>query len=179
MTLRVHCMFMAVVLAVGLGVACSSPDTAGRVDPVGPDVAPFKAVAPMLVRRCGTIDCHGSTYRNFRLYGFGGTRLKPGDRPDFPASLAAEEVQANYDAVIGLEPEIMRDVVKAGGAGYERLTLVRKGRNDEDHKGGRRITPSDDADQCLLSWLSNTTNVSACDKAGCVGSGGMIQACEP
>ena len=178
MKLRAYTL-TAMFAASALGVACSSPDTTARVDPIGPDLAQFKAVAPMLVRRCGSIDCHGSTFRNFRLYGYGGTRLLPGNRPDFPASLGAEEVRANYEAVIGLEPEMMRDVVTAGGAGYERLSIVRKGRNDEDHKGGQRIKHDDDADICLLSWLSSTTKVDACNKASCVTPTGTIEACEP
>ena len=46
--------------------ACASPDTGARVNPIGPDAEQFKAVAPMLVRRCGSIDCHGSRFRNLR-----------------------------------------------------------------------------------------------------------------
>lgn len=183
---RAHYMFVAMLAAPALGFACSSPDTTGRVDPAGPagpNFADFKAVAPMLMRRCGSIDCHGSTYRNFRLYGYGGTRFDAG-RPDDPPSLSEDEVKADYDAVVGLEPELMRDVVNAGGAGYERLTLVRKGRNDEAHKGGQRIKhidppgEPDPAELCLLSWLSNTTNIAACNSAACVAAdGGRIPAC--
>jgi hypothetical protein len=169
------------IAAALLAVACSSPDTEARVDPdpFGARTASFAAVAPMLVRRCGSIDCHGSTFRNFRLYGYGGARLAAGHRPDFPVSVEPAEVQANYDAVIGLEPEIIRDVVNAGGAGYERLTLVRKGRNAEDHTGGQRMAPGDDADVCLSSWLANATRVDLCNRAGCVADGGILQGCEP
>ena len=168
-----------VTLSTALGVACSSPDTTARVDPIGPSRDDFTRVAPMLVRRCGSIDCHGSSFRNFRLYGYGGQRLAPADRPDFPASIQPEEVRFDYDAVVGLEPEIMRDVVQANGADYDRLTLVRKGRGDEGHKGGRRITPGDEADTCFLTWLSHTTDAAACAQAGCVGDGGILEACEP
>lgn len=167
------------MFATALVVACSAPDTAGRVDPIGPNRDAFKIVAPMLVRRCGTIDCHGSSLRNFRLYGYGGQRLAAADRPDFPALIQPDELRFDYDAVIGIEPEIMREVVQANGAGADRLTLVRKGRNDEDHKGGQRIKPGDPADTCLLTWLSNTTNEAACASAGCVGDGGVLERCEP
>ncbi|MDB4942769.1 MAG: hypothetical protein JWP97_2303 [Labilithrix sp.] len=161
-----------------LAGGCSSPDTSGRVDAVGPDVAQFQAVAPMLVRRCGSIDCHGSLYRNFRLYGFGGTRLAPTDRPDFPTLPSAAEIAADYDAVVGVEPEIMAEVVRSGGAGTERLTLVRKARFEENHKGGQRIVRGDDADVCLLTWLSSSTDQAACRRAAC-GVGETNQLCMP
>ena len=183
---RVKYMLAAALAATSLALACASTDKDGRVHPTGPDgpnAATFKAVAPMLMRRCGSIDCHGSTYRNFRLYGFGGTRLRDAGRPDDPPFLSSEEVQANYEAVIGVEPELTREVVRSGGAGYERLTLVRKARGEEAHKGGGRIikqsVPPDPGELCLLSWLSNTTDIAACEKAGCVGDGGIITACEP
>jgi hypothetical protein len=158
--------------SVSTTTGCSSSDTSARVDAVGPDRAQFDAVAPMLVRRCGSIDCHGSPYRNMRFYGYGGTRLRDpsagGSTPEVPARSTATEIEATYQAVIGLEPEVMRDVVKAGGAGPERLTIVRKARNDEDHKGQQRIKHGDDADRCLLTWLSSSVDVAACNAAGCI-----------
>lgn len=167
------------ILVAGLVTGCSSPDTTGRVDPIGPSFEQFNLVAPMLVRRCGSIDCHGSAFRNFRLYGYGGTRLEPGTRPDFPPIITPKEVQADYDAFIGLEPEIMRQVVLDRGARPERLTIVRKARNDEDHKGGQRITYRDDADVCLVTWLSSSVSAEACARAGCVAPGGtiLLQSC--
>ncbi|CAN5923879.1 hypothetical protein BH11MYX4_BH11MYX4_68240 [soil metagenome] len=168
MRTRTSLIFGVLLGTTALAVACSSPDAGARVDPIGPDAEQFKAVAPVLVRRCGSIDCHGSVFRNFRLYGYGATRLTPGDRPDAPVVTLPTEASADYDAVIGLEPEIMRDVVRAGGAGYERLTLVRKGRNAEDHKGGQRMAPGDKADRCLVAWLSGVPDPAACKTASCV-----------
>ncbi len=157
---------LAVASVVSTG-GCSSPDTSARVDPIGPDAEQFAYVAPVLSRRCGSIDCHGSTFRNMRVYGYGGQRLGAATAPDVPASLMAEEVTATYDSVIGLEPEIMRDVVKAGGAGVERLTFIRKGRGDEDHKGHRRITPGDSSDRCITTWLAGSVDTAACATGGC------------
>lgn len=178
-------LLLAVAGALGaasvaiLASGCSAPDSSARVDPIGPDRAQFDAVAPMLVRRCGTMDCHGSKYRNMRLYGYGGTRVRDAGTPaslrwpaDYPAYLTYDEIEASYQAVIGLEPEIMRDVVKAGGAGADRLTLVRKGRGGEQHKGHQRIKLGDDADKCLLTWLASAVDVDACNAAGCVTSSG-------
>lgn len=159
----------SVLLTLAGVVACSSPDTAARVDPIGPSRADFKSVAPVLSRRCGSIDCHGSPFRNMRVYGFGGQRLGAGGfAPDSPNSNTIEEVNATYDSVVGLEPEIMRDVVQSGGASTDRLTFVRKGRGDESHKGDRRITPGDASDRCITSWLQNKIDVAACNEGGCV-----------
>jgi hypothetical protein len=161
------------VIAV-LAVACGTPDPNATIDPVGPDRATFKPVALTLARRCGSLECHGSPYRNFRIYGYGGARLDPNDRPDTPMTVTAQESDADYDAVIAIEPEIMRDVVAAKGDGYERLTFVRKGRGAEAHKGGQPIVPGDDADRCVHSWLAGSIEVAACNRAGCVGDGGIV-----
>jgi hypothetical protein len=156
-------------LIVAGSAGCSSPDVNARVDPVGPSFEQFAFVAPVLSRRCGSIDCHGSAYRNMRVYGYGGNRLGPSaTTPESPNSLTPEEVRATYDSVIGLEPEIMREVVQSGGAGPERLSFVRKGRGDEDHKGDRRITPGDDSDVCITSWLAGHVNEAACRVGGCI-----------
>ena len=179
---RAICMLTAMLAAVvtALGGACSSPDTAKRIDPIDQDAGPysaaFKAVSPMLVRRCGSIDCHGSTYRNFRLYGFGGTRLKAGP-PDDPPLVLDEEAKSNYDAVIGIEPELTSLVVKEGGKGYEQLTLVRKGRGAEAHKGGPRLVAGDRADECLRKWLAGRIQLgdSDCSLEGCVSTNGEIK----
>lgn len=172
-------MKRAIVIGTLL-LGCSTPDDSPRVDPIGPDATQFKAVAPMLERRCGSIECHGSHYRNMRVYGYGGQRLEPGARPDFPARVTDVESSATYDSVIGLEPEVMRTVVADKGVNPERLTLVRKAKGLEQHKGDTRIYAGDDADKCLLGWLANTTDVAACNRAGCVdGDAGTIGNCNP
>ncbi|AKV02282.1 hypothetical protein AKJ09_08945 [Labilithrix luteola] len=164
-------LFLALVAAgVALVVmalapsGCSSPDATLRVDAGGPDRASFKPVANMLGHRCGSLDCHGSRYRNLRLYGYGGLRLDPTDRPDFPQTTDAE-ADADYEAVVGLEPEIMPEVVASKGADANRLTLVRKATGQEAHKGGQRIAPGDSADTCLLSWLGGAVDTQACNAA--------------
>ena len=176
----------AVLSAVLLGAACggwlfacSTPDSAARVDPIGPlgpDRASFEYVAPVLARRCGSIDCHGSQFRNLRVYGFGGTRVDPTHRPDLPEFVTPAEATATYESVIGLEPEILRTVVSERGVGAERLSLVRKGRGDEDHKGDRRIAPGDDSDVCILSWLAGSVDVARCSTAGCLIDAGLPDA---
>ena len=179
MSCSVHRATIVALVLAGVALACSSPDTDARIDPIGPDKAEFRAVAPVLARRCGSVDCHGTRLRNLRVFGYGGLRLLDGHRLDDPPIVTDDEANATYDSVIGLEPELMRAVVLAGGADPERLSFVRKGRGDEDHKGDRRVIPGDDADTCILTWLSRTTKIDACKRAGCVGDGGDIQTCGP
>ncbi len=152
------------LLALAL-VACSAPDPNERTNPSAPDRTTFKPLALVLVSHCGSLDCHGSKYRNMRLYGFGSERLDPSNNPQTPDTTNAES-DADYDAVVALEPEIMAEVVAGGGKDYERLTLVRKARNEEAHKGGEPIVPGTDADTCLLSWLASNIDATACKNAG-------------
>ena len=112
--------------------------------------------------RAGSLDCHGETHRNLRLYGYGGLRLDPATLPEFDITDA--EIDADYDAVIALEPEKMADLVRENGNAPERLTLVRKARGAEDHKGGNPIIAGDDADRCLVTWLASATDVAACQR---------------
>lgn len=153
----------------GLAATSCSVDEGAPVDPVGAADAELKAqfppVASMLSRRCGTIDCHGSKYRNFRVYGFGGIRLDPIDTPEKPEQTTKLEADATYEGLLSLEPEIMRRVIDARAAGREQLTLYRKARGDEDHKGDRLWASGDDADLCFATWLAQTTDVAKCDAA--------------
>ena len=66
--------------------------------------------------------------------------------------------------MVGLEPEVMSAVVSQGGAQPERLTLVRKARGTEAHKGGSLMNAGDDRDVCLTSWLAGKTDTVACAK---------------
>lgn len=144
-------------------VACSTPEQ-GRSNATTLDVATFGPVSAMLVVRCGSLDCHGSKYRNYRLVGYGAGRLEPATTPD-GAKTTDAEITYNYGSTVGVEPETMREVAAAKGAGAEKLTLVRKARGEEAHKGERRIVPGDPADRCLLSWLSGATDTTACAAA--------------
>ena len=145
-------------------LACSSPDDRATVSPGALDKTGFESVLPMLSRRCGSIACHGSRFRNLRLYGYGGTRLATTDNPEAPQTTPAEAA-LDYEAVMGLEPEVMRAFIESGRKDPTRLTLLRKARNDEAHKGGKRLAPGDPADTCLVSWLTATVDTGACTSA--------------
>jgi hypothetical protein len=95
----------------------------------------------------------------------GSERLDPRSLPDSPSDVTQAEIDADYDAVVAVEPEVLRQVVAEKGARPERLTLVRKGRGAEEHKGGRRVVPGDPADRCVLSWLASAVDADACAAA--------------
>jgi len=155
----------AVLSVVGLACNFSGSDYNPDVQPISvPDSATFKGPAQMLIRHCGTLDCHGSNYRNFRLYGKGGRRLNPAHHPDTPET-TAEEYDADFDAVISVEPELMSSVVQGGGAYPGVLTITRKGRGEEAHKGGAPNPKGSDADTCWTSWLKDDVDNDACTNA--------------
>jgi hypothetical protein len=149
--------------ATVLVLACSVDDGPGRIAADAPDRAAFEAPGKLLVARCGSLDCHGSTYRNYRLLGYGGARLDPSDRPDTPATTAAE-LTIDYDATVGIEPERTRAIAE-GREPVMNATLVRKGRGLEKHEGGTRLSAGSPIDSCVLGWLTRAPNADACTAA--------------
>jgi hypothetical protein len=144
-------------------VGCSIPPSDSRYDPQAlPDRTTFPPVAELLVVRCGSLLCHGTVARNLRLYGSAGLRLAPTDRPLVPPCDTSAEVDQDYESVVDLEPEAMSAVVAGGGANPQQLTMVRKARGTEAHKGGQIWTQGDPSDTCLTSWLAGRTDASAC-----------------
>lgn len=153
------------VISPGAFLACSSPASNQRYRPAAlPSENEFPPVAELLDVRCGSLDCHGNAARNLRLFGSAGLRWSPLDRPLIPPCDTADEIAQDYQSVVGLEPEVISAVVRAGGADPERLTLVRKARGTEAHKGGTIWSQGGDADKCLTSWLSGSTDTAACSK---------------
>jgi hypothetical protein len=154
----------ASLAALVVAVACSTPADS-RYVATPADATTFRPVAQMLVHHCGSLDCHGTPQRNLRLYGNEGLRLQPGDSPLHPTFTRDDEVAEDYLSTISVEPELTSTVVAEGGAHPERLTLVRKARGQEAHKGNAPIHEGDDSDTCLTSWLAGKTDVAACDRA--------------
>jgi hypothetical protein len=152
------------VLALGFITACSIPPTDSRYTPMKlPEESTFSPVANLLSLRCGAIDCHGTTARNLRIYGSTGLRWLPSDMPFYPACNTTEENLQSYDSIVGLEPESMSAVASGGDPSL--LTMVRKARGTESHKGGQIWTTGDDSDLCLTTWLRGELNASACEHA--------------
>jgi hypothetical protein len=164
--MRVLCLFVA--LTVGVAVAAPGCSTPGNLDAVvsirTPDRAAFASVSPALIRSCGTLDCHGSRLRNMRLFGYSTGRLLGKDAP-LSAGTTDAELDENYRGVVGLEPEVMTAVVASGGADVQRLSLFRKGRGLDNHKGGARMSASDPLDKCLVSWLAGKLDTDSCNAA--------------
>lgn len=146
-------------------VACTFPSSTQTNAVTPPDRASFPPVADLLGKRCGTLDCHGSAYRNLRVYGSLGLRLAPNDRPLSQGQTTQEEYDADFASIVGLEPEIMSEVVQQGGASPDRLTFVRKARGSEHHKGGSLMQAGDPEDACITSWLAGNTDVAGCTAA--------------
>jgi hypothetical protein len=152
----------AAVTALVAVAACSAPSPGHSTPAALPDEATFGPVAGLLDVRCGSLDCHGKVGRNLRLYGSAGLRLSPSDRPLVPLCDTAAEVAQDYDSLIGLEPEITSAVV--AGADPSELTLVRKARGAEAHKGGTIWSAGDDSDTCLTSWLAGKPQPADCER---------------
>jgi hypothetical protein len=153
-----------VTLLAGMLLAgCSIPASDARYTPQDlPDQGSFPPVAQLLVVRCGSLDCHGTPARNMRLYGSAGLRWLSSDRPLVPLCDTPDEVAQDYESVVDLEPEAMSAVVAGGGANPQQLTMVRKARGTESHKGGQIWTQGDESDVCLTSWLGGNANEGAC-----------------
>jgi hypothetical protein len=152
-------------LAVATTAGCSPPASGVLSQTSLPDRASFPEVGQFLVHRCGTLDCHGSLYRNLRVFGNEGLRLAPTDRPLVPACTTLAELDQDYESAVGLEPEAMSAVVADHGANPERLSLVRKPLGLDHHKGLTLMQPGDDQYVCLTSWLSGATDSAACLRA--------------
>jgi hypothetical protein len=152
-------------IALAIALACSSPPPDARVIAQTPDRTTFPAVASMLVQACGTLDCHGTVSRNLRLYGDTGLRFSPTDVPSTLIPTTIDEVAQDYGSVVGLEPELMSEVVASGGANPERLTFYRKARGIEAHKGGAVVVAGDARDVCITTWLQGHADAAACTAA--------------
>lgn len=154
-------LFAAALLLIASG--CALPDTTTTVLLACPDRASFAAVSPFLEAGCGTLYCHGAPARPLRLHGFSGLRLSAADLPGGNPTTVAE-IDANYRAVCGLEPEIMNDVV-AKQSPPDELLLIQKARAETHHKGSAIVKAGDDGDTCLTSWLEGHADAGACQRA--------------
>jgi hypothetical protein len=169
-SLRTLGAWVALASVAGI-VACASSvskddGTLRTTTILAPDQGQFAAVSPMLERRCGTLDCHGQVGRPLRLYSGRGLRL-PNDAGLGPGQgdTTAEEITANYRAVIGLEPEQLTRVV-AGVIPPRSLLLLYKPLNLGFHKGGPAFAPTGDpGEACLVTWMQGAVDPSACNRA--------------
>jgi hypothetical protein len=123
----------------------------------------FPLVGDAMQKYCGTLDCHGQIGRNLRLYGRLGLRLPVDGGGTFDPT-TEEEYGASYLSVIGLEPETLSKVVKKNISPFE-LSMVRKPRGLETHKGLQLMSRGDALDLCIVGWLIGETSADACTVA--------------
>ncbi len=133
---------------------------------LAPDQTQFTTVSPVFERRCGTLDCHGQVGRPLRIYSGLGLRI-PNDAGNIPGSSATtlDEINANYYAVIGLQPEQMTRVI-AGAALPRSLLILSKPLNLEAHKGGAAFAPTGDPGEgCITTWIAGAVDKTQCNAA--------------
>ncbi len=173
---------LASAVTFAAGPACDTPDPTRITEIDAPSYDQFKGanlsatqagVSRVLELRCGSLDCHGQVGRAMRIYGEFGLRFVEGDAADQPGLGATTETEfeANYQSVIGLEPEYMTEVYEHVYP-PEVLLLIRKPLQLERHKGGAVFVSGDDAYTCITTWLesggdagSGGTDYDACGRA--------------
>jgi hypothetical protein len=127
------------------------------------------SVAIVFERRCSSLDCHGQVSRNLRLYSSRGLRL-PNEAGAIPGTgdTSQDELAANYQSLLTLEPEDTNKVILENGDPYQ-LLVVKKPLEIEKHKGGQVIRRGDDAERCIVSWFKedplNPIDKDACARA--------------
>ncbi|MBX3262962.1 MAG: hypothetical protein KF782_25010 [Labilithrix sp.] len=140
----------------GTTSCASAPDNRRFTEILQPDYPTYRTyVDAYLQRRCGTLDCHGQPGRAYRIYGFAGFRLYnvdaglvTGQQPT-----TEDEVLANYQAAIALEPEEMSRLIATQGTDPNKLMLLRKPLRIERHKGGPAMAEDDAGYKCVVAWL--------------------------
>lgn len=172
------------VLAMGLGVisashlSCVGDDGSGQplcppLDGLQEDdnaVDAFRPVSQVLEARCGTLDCHGTPERPFVVYGQYGFR-RPGGAAavEDPVQYVTAgdqattdyEVRGTYQSLCHLEPEKMTAVVRQEEQATH-LSIVRKPRLAEKHKGGKVWGENFTGDKCLVGWITGADYLDSC-----------------
>jgi hypothetical protein len=173
--------------ALVLAAAACGPVSQQSIGIDAPPEGDFGSVNTFLVHRCGTLDCHGQTGRNLRVWGCGGMRLDAGIGPSCRSqqgggATTSDETYDTYRSLVGLEPNVMSAVYDGckgspgtypppSGCHPELLTFIRKSRGTEVHKGGALVSASgidggpDPQDVCMVTWLEGQTNSQACSQA--------------
>jgi hypothetical protein len=135
--------------------ACSCPSEATFTlqAPDGGTAPPGASVSEYMARRCGTLDCHGSSERPMRLYGSLGLRNPTGTDVSGGNPTTAAERALNYAAVCSIEPEATQAAVDDDGQSADQLLVVEKALGVEAHKGGQIVTQGSPGYNCIAGWL--------------------------
>jgi hypothetical protein len=145
----------AIALLAGAASAAScAKDLNARVSDQCPSKDVFEnSVSGYMERRCATLDCHGSPARPMRLFGQYGLRHLDETNYAGGKPTTQKELDSNYAAVCGVEPEKMNDNVTNLGNSADQLLMIKKARGLEKHKGGKVVNEADHGDNCMLGWL--------------------------
>jgi len=149
--------------ALLLSTSCSNtPDPDQLTVALTPDFDTYVThVDGYLTRRCGTLDCHGQPGRAYRIYSARGFRLPTlldGSLVSGEQATDPEERRANFQALVGIEPEEMSRFVAANAPPEDteapkRLLFIRKSLKLERHKGGAQMAEDDPGYRCVVAWL--------------------------
>jgi hypothetical protein len=148
------------VFAFAMTTACASAPNETSVTVAPLDDVGYLLVHPVLERSCGSTDCHGQEPRGLRVYGSGGLRLAGASGPT-----SAAEIRATYVSIAGLEPEKLNAFTSAQPRSPDQayhLLLLAKPLALERHRGGISLRKGEPAETCILSWLLNRTDPTAC-----------------
>jgi len=157
---RAHSGLLIALLLAGCGPSLEDQAGGHRALLQAPSRDDFPEVGDALQPSCATLDCHGQVGRNLRIYGYGGLRLSAFDSPAGDPTTELEYL-ASYESLVSLEPETLSKVV-ARQADPNELSLVRKARGIEHHKGGQRSIPGDSLDRCIVLWLTDNFDPDPC-----------------
>jgi hypothetical protein len=167
--------FVVALVSVTLAAsfACSGPDKGelDRASSLRAQATTFRTagVGTVFERRCGSLDCHGSITRNMRIYSSRGLRL-PNEAGLGPGQgdTTLEESTANFNSIMLLEPERTNEVLRGEQPPDVAMLVLKKPLGRESHKGGEAIRPGDDAQRCIITWLTlpaNEVDAPSCARA--------------
>jgi hypothetical protein len=161
-----------IVLAAGCARDFEKPRTF-----LCPEPENFQTVSFVIEKRCGSLDCHGNLARPMRITGSTGLRLYTPDQfadpieaendgvgPGGTEATTAAELEANREAICGIEPERTEQVV-LGNLDPTDLMVIRKPTLRERHKGGAVFFKGGAGESCVASWLTGAVILPDCIEA--------------
>lgn len=156
---------LLVYVCTCLWIGCASPGQSRSeiVGPAAPEPGAIWEVGDAVINTCGSLECHGTKLRSLRVFGFGSLRLDVSNQPGGSGTTDAEYTET-YRGLIGLEPELTTLVTREK-SGFTRLTIVRKARGLDNHKGGAPMKSGSPFEDCFLGWLASSPDPNACRAA--------------
>lgn len=153
--------------------ACASTPDASSSPKLGVaeiDLPTYTAsVQPVVERRCGSVDCHGTLPRGLRVYGKNSLRLaNDAGAIVGTGDTTPEEARTTYQSILGLEPEktdrFAAKSPRTAEDAYDLLFLA-KPLAIERHRPGASLKRGEPAERCMTSWLLGTVDATACTDA--------------